>query len=78
MSYRRDRCFEHYGYQAKTLRVMCTRMLVAVREWYKDCVLGRMSHVELYGTLVATFGATQPVETPTSTQAGDTNGNGGF
>jgi hypothetical protein len=51
MSYRRDRCLEHYGYQAKSLRAICTKMSVAVRERFKDCgnvVPGRMSHVELY------------------------------
>jgi hypothetical protein len=51
-------------------RAICTRMPVAVRERFKDCsnmVPGRMSHLELYGILAASFGATQPVETPTST-----------
>jgi hypothetical protein len=54
---------------------------VAVRERFKDCdnaVRGRMNHMELYGTLAASSGATQPVETPTLTQSRDTNGNRGF
>jgi hypothetical protein len=63
------------------LRAICTKMPVAVRERFKDCgnvVPGRMSHVELYGTLATFSGTTQPLETPTWTQPGDTNGNGGF
>jgi hypothetical protein len=66
MSHRRDQCLEHYSYQAKLLRAICTKMPVDVREWFKDCgnvVLGRMSHVELYGTLAASSGATQPIQT---------------
>jgi hypothetical protein len=84
MSYRRDRCLEHYGYQTnpeKLLRVICTKMPVAVRERFKHCdnvVPGRMTHVEMYGTLAASSGATQPVQTPPSIHSGDTNGNGGF
>jgi hypothetical protein len=49
------------------LRAICTKMPVAVRERFKHCdnvVPGRMSHVEMYGTLAAS--------------SGDTNGNGGF
>jgi hypothetical protein len=41
-------------------------------------VPGRMSHVEMYGTLAASSGAIQPVQTPPSTHSGDTNGSGGF
>jgi hypothetical protein len=84
MSYWRDRCLEHYGYQVnpeKSLRAICTKMPVAIREWFEQCdnvVPGRMSHVEMYGTLVASSGATQPIQTPPSTHSGDTNGNGGF
>jgi hypothetical protein len=84
MSYRRDRCLEHYGYQAnlaKSLRAIYTKMPVAVRERFKHCsnvVPRRMSHVELYRTLAASFGATQPVQTPPSTHSGYTNENGGF
>jgi hypothetical protein len=34
--------------------------------------------VDLYGTLAASFGATQLVETPSPTQSAQTNGNGCF
>ena len=84
MSYWRDRCLEHYGYQAnleKSLRVICEKMLMAVRDWFKHCdivVPRRMSHMEIYGTLAASSRATQPIQTPPSTQFGDTNGSGGF
>jgi hypothetical protein len=84
MSYRRDRCLEHYGYQTnpeKSLRAICTKMPVAVREQFKYCdnvVPGRMRHVEMYGTLAASSGATQPVQIPPSIHYGDTNGNEGF
>jgi hypothetical protein len=84
MSYPRNWCLEHYGYQTnpeKSLRAICTKMPMAVRERFKHCdnmVLGRMSHVEMYGTLAASSGATQPVQTLSSTHFGDMNGNGGF
>jgi hypothetical protein len=84
MSYRRDRCLEHYGYQTnleKSLRAICTKMQVAVRDRFKHCgnvVPGRMSHVEMYGTLAASSGTIQPVQTPPLTHSGDTNGSGGF
>jgi hypothetical protein len=82
--YRRDRCLEHYGYQTnpeKSLRAIYTKMPVAVKDRFKHCdnvVPGRMSHVEMYATLAASSGATQPVQTPPSTHFGDTNGSGGF
>jgi hypothetical protein len=72
---------EHYGYQAKTQRVICTKMLAAVRRWFQNCgnvVPARMTLVELYGTLAASSRATQPVETPCLTQSTHTNGIGGF
>jgi hypothetical protein len=65
----------------KSLRAICTKMPVAVRERFKHCsnvVPGRMSHVEMYGTLAASSRATQPVQTPPSTHSGDMNRNGGF
>jgi hypothetical protein len=34
--------------------------------------------VELHGTMAASFRTIQPIQTPSSTQSGDTNGNGGF
>ena len=52
-----------------------------MRKRFKDCgnmVPGRMSHVELYGTLAASSRATQLVEIPTSTQSRDTNRSGGL
>src|SRR5450759_1962818 len=67
--YRRDRCLEHYGYTPnpeKELRAICKRMPMAVRDRFKNCnnvVPGRMSHVEMYGTLAESSGATQPVQT---------------
>jgi hypothetical protein len=84
MSYRRDRCLEHYGYQTnpeKSLRAICAKMPVAARDRFKHCdnvVPRRMSHVEMYGTLAASSGATQPVHTPPSTHSGDMNGSGDF
>jgi hypothetical protein len=84
MSYRRDCCLEHYGYQTnleKSLRAICTKMPAVVRDRFKHCdnvVPGRMSHVEMYGTLAASSGATQPVQTQPLTHSRDTNGSRGF
>jgi hypothetical protein len=84
MSYWRDRCLEHYGYQTnleKSLRAICAKMPVAVKDRFKHCdnvVPGRMSPVEMYGTLAASSRTTQLVQTPPSTHSGDTNGSRGF
>jgi hypothetical protein len=74
----KKRALEHYGYLAKTKRIVCTKMLVAVRQRFQNCggnVPPRMTHMELYGTLVASFGATQPREAPSSTQSIHTTAN---
>ena len=84
MSYQRDRCLEYYGYQGnleKSLRIICEKMPVAVRDQFKHCnnvILGRMSDMEMYGTLAASSKATQPIQTPCTTHSGDTNGSRGF
>ena len=82
MSYRRDRYLEHYGYQTnpeKLLKAICAKMPMVVRDWFKHCdnvVPGGMSHLEMYGTLAASSGATQPVQVPPSTHSRDMNGSG--
>jgi hypothetical protein len=38
----------------------------------------RMTHMEIYGTLAASSGATQPIEAPSSTKSTHTMGNVGF
>jgi hypothetical protein len=70
--YARKRAFEYYGYMEKTPRIVCTKMPAAVRRWFQNCggnVPPRIMHVELYGTLAASFGATQLGEAPSSTQS---------
>jgi hypothetical protein len=55
-------------------------MPVAVRERFKhydNVVPGRMSYVEMYGTLAASSRATQLVQAQPLTHFGDTNRNGG-
>ena len=81
LSYRIDQCLEHYGYKAKAQKSICTKMPMAMKQRFQNCgnvVPTRMSHVELYGTLAASFGATQLVETLSLTQSIHTNGIGGF
>jgi hypothetical protein len=66
---------------AKSLRAICTKMPMVVREQFKHCgnvVPRRMSHVEMYGTLAASVRATQPIQIPPSIHSRNTNGNGGF
>jgi hypothetical protein len=53
-------------------------MLVAVRRWFQNCgtvVPAKMTHEEIYGTLAASSGATQPVEALSLTQSTHTMGN---
>jgi hypothetical protein len=69
---------EHYGYMAKTERIVCTRMPIAVRRQFQNCggnAPPRMTHMELYGTLAASSRATQPGEAPSSTQSTHTAAN---
>jgi hypothetical protein len=62
-------------------KVMYTKMPVAVRQRFHDCanmIPARMAHVQLYGTLAASSGATQQVEKPSSIESAHTNENGYF
>jgi hypothetical protein len=70
--YVKKRALEHYSYLAKTEKIVCMRMPVAVRRRFQNCggnVPPRMTHMELYGSLAASSGATQPREAPSSTQS---------
>jgi hypothetical protein len=63
--YQRNRCFEHYPYQAKIQRIIYTMMPMVVRWRFQNCgnvVPTRMAHMEIYGTLATSFEATQPVK----------------
>jgi hypothetical protein len=54
---------------------------MAVRRRFQNCggvVLPRMTHVEIYGTLAASYGAIQPVDAQSSTQSTHTMGNVGL
>jgi hypothetical protein len=77
---------EHYGLgalrpwstMAKTQRIVCTKMPTTVRRQFQNCggnAPPRMMHMELYGTLAASSGATQPGEAPSSTQSTHTAAN---
>jgi hypothetical protein len=76
--YVKKRALEHYGYLAKRERIVCTRIPVAMRRRFQNCggnAPPRMTHMELYGTLAASSGATQPGEAPSSTQSTHTVAN---
>jgi hypothetical protein len=57
------------------------KMPMDVRRWFQNfsnVVPARMTHVEIYGTLAASSGATQPIEAPFSTQSIHTTRNVGL
>jgi hypothetical protein len=76
--YVKKRALAHYGYMAKTEKIVCARMPIDVRRRFQNCggnAPPRMTHMELYGTLAASSGATQPGEAPSSTQSTHTTAN---
>jgi hypothetical protein len=57
------------------------KMPMDVRRWFQNfsnVVPTRMTHIEIYGTLAASSGATQPIEAPFSTQSIHTTRNVGL
>jgi hypothetical protein len=64
--YVKKRALKHYGYLVKIQRIVCTKMPAAVRRQFQNCggnAPPRMTHMELYGTLAPSSGATQPSST---------------
>jgi hypothetical protein len=76
----RQRDCEHYGYQAKMQKIICTKMPIAIKWRFKNysrVLPPRMIHIEIYGTMAASSGATQPIEVPLSSQSIHNTGNVG-
>jgi hypothetical protein len=70
--YIKKRALEHYGYLAKTQRIVYTKMPAAVRQRFQNCDGNaplRMTH------MAASSGATQLGEAPSSTQSTHTAAN---
>jgi hypothetical protein len=79
--YQRQRALEHYVYKAKMQRIICTKVPVFVKRQFQNCgrvTPPRMIHIEIFGAMVSSSRAMQPIQAPCSSHSTHNRGNVGF